>query len=98
MSGCWVGEAGLTGRMTPVGGVVVTVSLFAVAVAAVFGADDVGLLECRAGGAEGRRGEGRRGDFKKKGESESKNQKSTPRLIQSRAASEGPKLDVAHGM
>lgn len=59
MSGCWVGEAGLTGRMTPVGGVVVTVSLFAVAVAAVFGADDVGLLECRAGGAEGRRGEER---------------------------------------
>lgn len=34
--------------MTPVGGVVVTVSLFTVAVAAVFGADDVGLLECRA--------------------------------------------------
>lgn len=43
--------------MTPVGGIVVTVSLFAVAVAAVFGAHDVGLLECRAGGEEGRRRE-----------------------------------------
>lgn len=76
--------------MTPVGGVVVTVSLFAVAVAAVFGADDVGLLECRARGEEGRK--------RKKGDTESKNQKSTPRLIQSRVAAEGPKLDVARGM
>lgn len=54
-------------------------------------------LEGRRGGG-GRNGEGGDGGFKKKGESESKNQKSTPRLIQSRAASEGPKLDVAHGM
>lgn len=72
--------------MTPVGGVVVTVSLFAVAVAAVFGADDVGLLERRAGGARG----GRRGRIQREEETEeSKNQESTPCLIQSRP-SEGP--------
>ena len=41
----------LTGRMTPVGGIVVTVTLFAVAMTTVFGADDVCFLECRAGGS-----------------------------------------------
>lgn len=45
--------AGLTGRMTPVGGIVVTVALFAVAVTAVFGADDVCFLECRTGRRDG---------------------------------------------
>lgn len=76
--------------MTPVGGVVVTVSLFAVAMAAVFGADDVGLLERRAGGAAGRKRGGRRGRIQKEEDTEeSKNQESTPRLIQSRP-SEGP--------
>lgn len=35
--------------MTPVGGIVVTVALFAVAMTTVFGADDVCLLECRTG-------------------------------------------------
>lgn len=38
---------GLTGQMTPVGGIVVTVALFAVTVTTVFGADDVRLLERR---------------------------------------------------
>lgn len=76
--------------MTPVGGVVVTVSLFAVAVAAVFGADDVSLLEGRAGGALVRKGGGRRGRIQKEEEmEESKNQESTPRLIQSRPST-GP--------
>lgn len=42
-------ERGLTGGMTSVGGVVVAVALLAVAVAAVFGADDVGFLKGRAG-------------------------------------------------
>lgn len=35
--------------MTPVGGIVVAVALFAVAMTTVFGADDVCFLECRAG-------------------------------------------------
>lgn len=34
--------------MTPVGGIMVTVALFAVTVTTVFGANDVCLLECRA--------------------------------------------------
>lgn len=42
--------------MTPVGGVMVTVALFTVAMTTVFGADDVCLLECRT---ERRRGESR---------------------------------------
>lgn len=47
--------------MTPVGGVVVTVALLAVTMAAVFGADDVRFLKGRAGrgvGVTSRDGEG----------------------------------------
>lgn len=47
--------------MTSVGGVMVTVTLLAVAMAAVFGADDVRFLKCRAGrgaGVTSRDGEG----------------------------------------
>lgn len=40
--------------MTPVGGVVVAVALFAVTVATVFGAHDVCFLECRTGKRQGR--------------------------------------------
>lgn len=49
--------------MTPVGGIMVTVTLFAVAVTAVFGADDVCFLKRRAGkrvrAREVKRGRGR---------------------------------------
>lgn len=40
--------------MTPVGGIVVAVALFAVTVSTVFGADNVCFLECRAGKRQGR--------------------------------------------
>lgn len=36
--------------MAPVGGVVVTVSLFTVSMTTVFGTDNVGFLECRTDG------------------------------------------------
>jgi len=56
--------------MTPVGGVVVAVALFAVAVPAVFGAHDVGLLERRTAGGrrDGGGGRGRLVEEKEKKE------------------------------
>ena len=42
--------------MTPVGGVVVTVPLFAVPVPAIFRTDNVRLLECRTGKRNGEEG------------------------------------------
>lgn len=41
-------ELGLTRRVAPVGGIVVTVSLLAVSMAAVFRTDQISLLEGRA--------------------------------------------------
>ena len=50
-------EGNLTGWVTSVGGVVVAVALLTVPVPAVFGTDDVRLLEGRAGGERKRRRE-----------------------------------------
>lgn len=104
----------LTSRMTPVGGIVVTVALFAVAVATVFGADNVCLLECRTGRGveqEGRRRSGQGVDIgemereereeigsREKGGKEGETGKSAAHEIQSRWPSKGSKLDVTHGM
>lgn len=44
----WSLELGLTSGVAPVGGIVVTVSLFAVSMAAVFRTDQISFLEGRA--------------------------------------------------